>query len=67
MSAVARHDGADYYRFKAQGEDCAGFRKMGPQRSHGYAWIMGGVTGAPAGTPLTDDRIAAFIDGAQVR
>jgi hypothetical protein len=52
MSEAQRHGGADYYLFKANDEDCVGFRRYGPSRSLGYAWIMGGVTCAPKGTAL---------------
>jgi hypothetical protein len=68
-SEVQRHDGADYYRFKsAAGSDCVGFRRYGPSRSAGHAWIMAGVTCAtPRGTPLAQTRITEFIESAKVR
>ncbi|MEK7994679.1 MAG: hypothetical protein AAB403_12815 [Planctomycetota bacterium] len=68
MGTAARHGDADYYLFKASGgEECVGFRRYGPSRSMGYAWIMGGVMCAPKGSALTPAQANAFIDSARVR
>jgi hypothetical protein len=68
MTGPNKHGGADYYLFKTKdGEDCAGFRRFGPSRSVGYAWVMGGIICSPKGTALAPAQITAFIDGALVK
>ena len=65
---VQRHDGTDYYLFKSSTRnECVGFRRYGPARGAGYAWIMGGVTCEPNRAPLSKARISGFIESAKVR
>jgi len=65
---VQRHDGADYYLFKSSARnECVGFRRYGPVRGEGYAWIMGGVTCEPNRAPLSKPRVSAFIEAGKVR
>ena len=67
ISEAKRYSDADFYLFRANDEECVGFRRYGPSRSVGYAWIMAGVTCAPKGTPLAQARIAEFIDSARLK
>ena len=65
----AHYNGADYYLFKASsGEECAGFRRLGPIRAGGgYAWIIGAVTCEPKGQKLSQDQVRTFIDSVRLK
>ncbi len=77
MTEPTHYNGADYYLFKAgnvesftasSGEECAGFRRVGPVRpGGGYAWIIGAVTCAPEGQKISQDQARRFIDSVRLK
>ena len=69
VSAVQRAAHADYVTFRDDriGRRCAGFRRLGDFRRHGYASLTGGILCAPPGTSLTEDDVELFIDNVKLQ
>ncbi|MBI3199380.1 MAG: hypothetical protein HYZ40_18090 [Rhodospirillales bacterium] len=62
LSKLNQVAGADYVTFKAgTGESCVGFRRAGPSKLTGYAWVLYGTECAPHGQHLGEGDITKFI------
>ena len=62
ISGLNQLAGADYVTFKAgTGEFCVGFRRAGPSKLTGYAWVLYGTECAPHGQRLGEGDVSKFI------
>jgi len=68
MSDVRQRQGADFVSFEsAAKESCIGIRKIGPTNAEGARWVLYATRCVPAGQPVTDADIAAFVHQARIR
>jgi hypothetical protein len=68
MSDVRQRQDADFVSFEsAAKESCIGIRKIGPGFGQGAKWVLYATRCVPAGQPVTDGDIAAFVHQARIR
>ena len=62
-SDAAFHGTAEYFTFRSgDGDRCVGLRRLGANRSLGYAWMIHAILCAASGQALQPGQIVQFID-----